>query len=399
MCKNISSGKITGLVIIFCIAIFIFLSCSNTRTSYQYNALRGCEASTCHLATQLGEYPPTSGTHGIHLASLTKINCNDCHCNYDLNPLHKNGIINGYNKNTGGQAYGDVVFFNTAKNINGAWNDRDSTCNALACHLSAGWYSSPSSDCSFCHSAGALYDPSANGAHTKHVTTQGYACEKCHNGYKTDAKHINGTLDTSASSPSMIAFDAMNPAGSYSSGSCVNLYCHGAQTTTPDWYNAAALACADCHVSGSAYDPVQKDITSHGHHSKHTVINHTGDPIQCETCHYSYRNNGLHINGQWDTNLPASNIIIFNDTVFYPDFPALSVNASWNNTSSTCSYVSCHGYGNIYRPPNIYHDPSSYYFNYDIIPLTWYSTAAADCYTCHKGDSEGKNLCGDGGCH
>ncbi|OHD64328.1 MAG: hypothetical protein A2176_01695 [Spirochaetes bacterium RBG_13_51_14] len=98
------------------IGIILFLSgCSDSNTA-GLNSLPipGCRAFDCHQSTPLSVYPPLSGEHLAHFGGEdfgSGIGCETCHYQYDKNPLHKNGFINGYNWLIGSDAPGDIIKF------------------------------------------------------------------------------------------------------------------------------------------------------------------------------------------------------------------------------------------------------------------------------------------------
>lgn len=88
---------------------------------------KSCEASQCHLSTALFKYPPTSGHHTDHL--IRNYNCDVCHGNYMLNPLHMNSLLD---------TSSGVAPFND-RNPNGIWTPATSTCASLSCHGDRAW--------------------------------------------------------------------------------------------------------------------------------------------------------------------------------------------------------------------------------------------------------------------
>ncbi len=308
--------NLTLLLILF---FAIFSSCSDMRNkNYDFSQIdSSCKAYTCHTATPLGVYPPSSGKHTVHLESRTGISCDDCHNGYDGNPLHKNGLINGYDSKTNTKAYGDIIFFKASTNPNGSWDNNSNTCGNLSCHLPVNWFATNTTDCTLCHSAGLIFDTYGSGAHTKHAITVGYVCEKCHYNYNSNVKHKDGNLDNAAASPSMIAFDSLNPSGSYTPASqaCNNLYCHGNFTgginTTPLWTGTVNCTTGMCHNNPQTY-------TSH---NRHTV----DYSYTCSQCHKDRGyNTAYHINGARDVNFD-------------------SFNPSGSYSSPNCSNLYCHG--------------------------------------------------------
>ncbi len=132
----------------------------------------GCEASLCHISVaMLMIYPPISGKHAQHLGSRNNITCGDCHSAYLDNPLHKNGVINGYSWMLGQPQPGLIVYFDPIRNPGAAWDDSSSTCANLRCHPSLDWNSNQTPTCSMCHKSAVgtrrqVFDSNGDGTGT-----------------------------------------------------------------------------------------------------------------------------------------------------------------------------------------------------------------------------------------
>ena len=234
-------------------AFFIFfVGCSEIKNPSFKSGIgsRGCGASSCHVSSPLGEYPPTGGNHGIHAASDTDIACSQCHGDYTLNPLHKNGIVDRASVMTGRSIQGGVVVFDQSLNPTGTWNVTTQTCSGLGCHTQAPWYAPGPGNCTFCHSPGLLIDPGSNGQHQRHANI--YNCEVCHEGYGSGATHKNGTVDTKKDGIAIVRFSAPF-SGAYDkmSRTCSSLSCH----RDVSWDSTLANSCDLCHFAGSSFDP------------------------------------------------------------------------------------------------------------------------------------------------
>ncbi len=297
----------------------------------------GCEAGLCHIsAGMLMLYPPASGKHAQHLGSRNNISCGDCHSAYLDNPLHKNGVINGYSWLLGQPQPGEIVYFDPIRNPGASWDDASGSCRSMSCHGDADWHSSAEPACTICHVPGSYLDPmttngsGASGKHVKHVSERGFPCTRCHYGYKAMATHDNGVMDTADPAAAITLFDASNPSGVWSgdtgpgTGSCSGLACHGASTL--DWYGSgswALPACPDCHKSTvgtrrQVFDSNGDGSGTGGDFQKesHHVINYASRTTQivqnadCEVCH----DMGNHMSGsiRLKDKDNASNVIVYN---------------------------------------------------------------------------------------
>ncbi|HTG00243.1 MAG TPA: hypothetical protein VK654_06615 [Nitrospirota bacterium] len=149
--------------------------------------------------------------------------------------------------------------------------------------------------------------------------------------YPARTTHANGSLNTGDISTPVIYFDAQNPSGQWinnsgrGSGSCLQLYCHGAYAGTfsysfpddgftpvdktvpyggsggaPSWYaSSGSLGCSGCHGNPPTIPNSQLKYTWHsGYH-------YGGN--DCQLCHpdaygtggigTSITNTSLHVNG------------------------------------------------------------------------------------------------------
>lgn len=253
-----------------------------------------------------------AGSAGKHVAHVQNrgISCQTCHSNYTNQYTHSNGQLD-----TGNSSVFLVSF--DATNPSALWSNDTGTgtgsCSATACHGAdvLNWYQpggQSSGNCTAtCHSPGSTDgspDPmttngsGAAGKHSRHVTTNGFTCTKCHRDYMHQATHINGQLDTGTASVSIVQFDSTNPAGQWvndsgvSTGSCSNLACHGASVL--DWYGVGAWALPDCAVCHSsplnarrAIQGLSGDFNKQSHHvidyaNRTTEIVTSND---CRVCH------------------------------------------------------------------------------------------------------------------
>lgn len=245
-----------------------------------------------------------SGTFGKHKRHVTDkgIDCLQCHNEYKNAVTHANGSLDTADPSV-------VLTLFDETNSGGTWtNDtgaRTGSCGNMSCHTGADWYGTTSS-CLLCHGPGSSYNPlvingsGTGGKHVKHVTDLGYACEKCHIGYRDAASHGNGTLDTANSAVLMTIFDTTNSTGSWNgdtgafTGSCVSMSCHNVSL---DWYSTntwAMPACGTCHAA--ALNGLRQVMGAGGDfganagavsHHVSDVIDPLSDPSanQCRVCH------------------------------------------------------------------------------------------------------------------
>jgi predicted CxxxxCH...CXXCH cytochrome family protein len=117
--------------------------------------------------------------------------------------------------------------------------------------------------------------------------------------------------------------------------------CHG----NADWYTTEQLGCAICHSPGTTYDPLT--LNGSGSDGKHTA-HIANQNIPCDKCHLNYGSTATHRNGELDTDLSAN-------LIFFQSEPG----SLWDDSSNTCSNLSCHG------------------------DIDWYTTAQMGCALCH----------------
>jgi hypothetical protein len=324
------------VAIVLCIALPLMSHelCSDYRSQEAIigqDSRSGCDASRCHESTPLQGYPPVSGKHSVHLDSATVIDCSDCHYNYTDHPLHKNGIINGFNAVLQLQVDGDIVFFNP-ENPGATWTNGPATCDNMNCHGSVSWYAAGELSCVDCHSPGSLYDPLPYEKHDAHLNSDcasfSFNCEYCHLDYRDQESHMDGTLD----SADVVFFDPLF-GGDWDNGSssCSNLGCHGNSI----WNSSSQLACTSCHNSSySAYYPDPYG-TDQGRHQSHL----DSHGCTCMTCHDGYADLLTHINGSSDLDNDSVNLVIFQDPATYQ--------LTWSDTNESCtrSGLGCHSVG------------------------------------------------------
>ncbi len=314
--KTLSGIFLVTVPLLF--TVLIFTGCSDMKNTGEDPGPgdTGCDAPACHSSALMSRDIPASGMHTSHLTSAKIILCTDCHFNYLNNPLHKNGMINGYNSRTDQDAEGVIISFNPSKNATGVFDASTHNCSSMDCHLALNWYSATQISCGICHSEGSSNNPSS-GSHSAHLSA-GLTCGNCHSGYKESSAHNDGISDTGIP----VSFDSVNPGGTYSAGECSDLTCHGSSLdplsrgtdTTPVWGNASTGACGTCHMITTI---------SQGSHGPHMSYN------SCDKCH----NDGA---ADPDHHLPANMPV--DGTVEY----SFEGDADAVYSAPVCSNVDCH---------------------------------------------------------
>ncbi len=248
------------------------------------------------------------------------------------------------------------------------------------CHTDEG-HADWRTDCTFCHggqngdTAGLPPEDLDNQtnedqitfrSHPEHDEANGhptYGCGTCHDsdGYSdalTDAGHgFDGT-------PGVAEVDfagAMVPGGSYASGSCSGVYCHGDGQVPGDAVDSAAgLDCDACHSTTAPY------LGMSGSHALHM-----NEGVTCSECHDPVVNaanailqDALHVNGDIDVDLVAT---------------------GYNPGAETCTVV-CHSHDHSGMGWEGGHPPG-----YDAPEEhgTDSLLGASDCMSCHGADLQG----------
>ena len=206
------------------------------------------------------------------------------------------------------------------------------------CH-EEGWRT----DCTYCHggldnSLGAppedLHDAAAAslptvGAHTEHVTQTdhpAWSCTQCHV-QPDDVLATNHVFDATPVVAEVTLAAGLSPSGSYSSGACINLYCHGylAQDNgSASDFTTPISTCNACHPDRSSSQQ-QWDNQMGGKHKKHL-----DDGVGCSGCHLDVVDDNqviidpsLHVNGSVEIHLAEG--------------------LTWTSWANTCTGGDCHG--------------------------------------------------------
>ena len=354
-CKPFS-GKLSMLVLVFG---FIVTHAAVVTAAPQYSMT----CSSCHQMPPLDsantkKNPANGAIPGNHLVhATTSVNsCAKCHSvtgsnandvtTYDTS--HRNKVIElsdslGYGRKTVG------VFMNQTSLPPNPLG----TCSAASCHSNGkgvhrttpAWGSLASADCNTCHDAA----PSTN-AHTTHVSASlgySFSCDKCH------ANHVTFEHATSAGRAIDVHFStAPNIGGTFSAGSCNNLYCHSngqvgvAKVPVSVAWTDTAPGCAGCHGNATSG-------TLSGKHASH--VNNAsilGSNFGCVDCHSATVSNNSTISDK------AKHV---NSTIDVAGTRVGTVTAG-----TTCATSSCHSDGKG--------TPKS---------VTWTQAAGLGCDGCH----------------
>ncbi len=349
-------------ILIIPLATFALSNCSKER-SLLPKQVSTCNASECHASSQLNKYPPQSGKHALHL--VNGLICENCHKDYDSNPKHKNGVVD-ISSDTG------AVKFDTYSSA-GKWFYSSGECSNLECHgggsVPVKWYGDVPGGCTVCHSEGSPIDPlltsgeGMKGKHIAHVVNQNINCDSCHYDYKKNSGHMNNIYGKNEV-VSIVNYDGIFKNSNVSftfndnTGLCENISCHGTSIGI-GWYSDTS-GCMACHSSSNINPIITNGSGASGKHVEHV----TNRGIECVSCHYDYKNNSRHMNGQYGHAEPG--LLVF----FGGKWPSngYNVSAAFNNPNpGYCSAISCHG-GTGYE--------------------NWYASSSASCVnSCHAAGS------------
>jgi len=295
-----------------------------------WTSINGTTCTTCHSNNHydgVGDGVRTSNqtlssNHKKHLTDYpARIGCTNCHnataaTNTSLQPtipsVHNNGKKN-------------IVFYATFFNFTGPsnggdgfwgdWNaDQDTHPTVpvggcvVICHSDgrggvperfANW-SSTTYGCGDCHGTNGTL---TSGSHTKHVSTNGTECHRCHRATATGpagAPFINATGHLTYHVNGQA--DALLTAGTWNDGpetcTATGSGCHGSGDS-PVW--GTVVTCIDCHGTtgadvddynyGSApqamINTTEYTTSGHGRTSAYPYTNNAGANLACEDCHAS----------------------------------------------------------------------------------------------------------------
>jgi hypothetical protein len=92
----------------------------------------------------------------------------------------------------------------------GVWDANTNTCSGLVCHGNAVWSVSSELSCTDCHSDSfsVFYPvPNSQGSHYRHIVTESYSCNTCHDNYRNSITHVDGYDDRENESVNLIFFN------------------------------------------------------------------------------------------------------------------------------------------------------------------------------------------------
>ena len=181
------------------------------------------DCTLCHGQPPSGNsYPDTAGAHAVHTAlASVGTNCSVCHLGAAHNSQVDLAFPAGFDAQSGP-----------------ATDNLDGTCSSIKCHggrTTPDWWSGSiavDTQCSSCHSSGSSqYNSYSSGRHTKHVQSEGYSCTVCHNVSTLRNGHFSN-LESSGFelSPAATIGGGATRVGSYSSGTCSSIDCHGSKS-------------------------------------------------------------------------------------------------------------------------------------------------------------------------
>jgi predicted CxxxxCH...CXXCH cytochrome family protein len=178
--------------------------------------------TACHGQPPSGSsFPNTAGAHASHVAlpSISK-DCGVCHAGAPHDSQVQVFIDARFDAESGAAAY------------NG-----DGTCSNVSCHggqTTPDWWTGAivvDTQCSSCHASGtSQYNSYFSGRHSLHLR-QGFACTVCHNTGTLQNDHFSNlaTPEFEQSPATTIGGGGSTRVGSYSSGTCSSIACHGSQ--------------------------------------------------------------------------------------------------------------------------------------------------------------------------
>ncbi|MBI5191143.1 MAG: CxxxxCH/CxxCH domain-containing protein [Nitrospirae bacterium] len=375
------------------------------------NANNVCAATYCHGAGDSPVWgvgtascgschgvstPPAGGKHGSHTNGYVgyKDSSNATTYNFGCYKCHDEGTVGHSSGPSSANQAAAVGFDNRTAPFNpsgsytpggstagtdGTFNWTNGTCASLYCHSDGkGGYTNPTwngtlaANCLGCHKnnkASGGGNIMATGKHTEHVNNADanlatYGCVKCHNAtvsadrtLSDKSKHVDGTPN--------VAFDTLNPSGSYSSPDCSTAYCHSTgQSTpsyqTPDWNTGAALTCDGCHgvegVALSAGAPEYANASTSNRNTFNSHDKHALADADCVNCH------GQTVDGAKAIVASSRHIDTFRNVSF-------AKGGTYNTTLKRCDNTDCHG----------------------TTEMRWGGSLPASCQSCHSDMGAGTN--------
>ena len=303
---------------------------SNTSSHNKHLVRFGNDCSVCHVSTA------SDNATLVRAGASSQITAN-----------HVNGTAD--------------VFFDTNYNLGvgtlGSTNDYSATtdCSAVYCHsdgtgagtyVAADWAAGTGGACGDCHNLDvASGSAMATGKHGIHINDaandnvgRDMTCFECHNATVTNA--ATPTLLAQTTSSKHVDGDKTVALNSESGGGCSSIKCHsngnfdtGATITynLPAWTGSTTLDCNDCHGNGTVPYPTygnggKADADANSH------VAHITSGATCNDCHSETSTAGTSIDGTTPANHVNQNVDVVGAGI-----------GGWNNTTKTCSTVTCHG--------------------------------------------------------
>jgi predicted CxxxxCH...CXXCH cytochrome family protein len=305
----------------------------------------------------------------------------------------------------------------TALHYNATTNDgHNSGAKCVACHghdnANPAYAFQQSTACNACHNAPptlgkhGIHDATtfAETSYTNNVrhasaTQYGFACNTCHNGTHMNgnnpytAQVVFGSFDTTAVGGTYVAGTAQTadtaPTGlltfNWTGGTCNTTYCHSNGSpvggtvayAAPKWTDtwAAGTQCLSCHkMSATATVPDTNLSHSHQVHTGTNAAN--GYFYNCSQCHNGVATGasdypttaGVIVDRTKHVSGPTHNVAF--DVTFNPGTTGYVQAPTY-----TCSNTYCHSNGTNAASP-----PAN-------TSIAWTATKAADCSSCHGGNS------------
>jgi predicted CxxxxCH...CXXCH cytochrome family protein len=232
------------------------------------------------------------------------------------------------------------------------------------------------------------------GMHDRHVNTEGFGCDDCHNNNIGENKHNSGLVITMGFSsfsgarqggsydgqiagtvPNGYNTTSTSPATTVSAGggkTCGSIYCHsdvqnqsdgsdsGMTYGSPEWDNAGSVQCGSCHNADG--DQGDLSLMDSGTHTTH--VNTGTYNMPCANCHTGAGSgSAVHVNNTVNLSIAAT----------YGG--SYDGDGAGDHTSGAgygdCSSVYCHS--DAQSSPT-YQNP------------TWGTTLPTDCTGCHNND-------------
>jgi predicted CxxxxCH...CXXCH cytochrome family protein len=190
--------------------------------------------------------------------------------------------------------------------------------------------------------------------------------------------------------------DAVNPAISWTRGTCNNIWCHSNANAasaggdnvyqSPTWANTTSPKCTICHLGPDAYNTMSSTTgrMSRGHW-KHLATNRYG--FSCDECHantaaadcttllngatgYTYHLNGTkNVDGQDVKGGPGIRLTAINDD-----------GMSYDSNQKTCSNTYCHSMGSD--------NNATGGFDNSVVSPAWDNATGTTCTSCHGGGKD-----------